>query len=345
MSEQDLCKKDWNAFVSARGGSFLQSLEWAKFQELCGRKTWAICDNRGNSSPPSGFRASLIKHNLPFGKNYIYVPRGPIFAGDILYLWKDFLDQAVNIGKQQKSTFLRLEPSFLKGQQKNQMSFLGSMGFINIGRALQPAKNLVVDLSLSEQELQTKMHPKTRYNIRIALKRGVIIRRSEAASRDSDKKIFSKLIFSTAKRQGIKGYAQGYYDKLIDYFCTDSGIKHLKQKAFGELYFAEYNNTALAAALVIYFGARAVYIHGGTVLDHRDVMAPYLLHWRILSSAKENGFLLYDLGGIDNIKWQGITRFKKGFGGYEEEYENAFDLPLARFGYVLYQNIRKILRS
>jgi len=55
--------------------------------------------------------------------------------------------------------------------------------------------------------------------------------------------------------------------------------------------------------------------------------------------------LLYDLGGIDNIKWQGITRFKKGFGGYEEEYENAFDLPLARFGYVLYQNIRKILRS
>jgi len=303
-----MSKEQWNQFIIKNGGSFLQSWQWGEFQESLGRKIWRIETNN--------LKGLVVKHNLPFKKNYLYCPRGPVGDNDLKY----FLEEIHKIAKQEKSIFFKIESE----------SNLKLSDFKLSQKQIQPNKTIILDLNKSKEELLNQMHQKTRYNIRLAQKKNVIIKEVDNNKLD----VFLKLSEETAKRDKFNLHSKEYYRKMV---------KALEREGLIKIFLAEYDNNVVAANLVCFFGKTAIYLHGASDYNYRNLMAPYLLQWETILKAKDNGFISYDFWGINEKKWPGVTRFKKGFNGEEISYPGAFDLIFNKIWYKTYNLVRKIL--
>jgi lipid II:glycine glycyltransferase (peptidoglycan interpeptide bridge formation enzyme) len=109
-----------------------------------------------------------------------------------------------------------------------------------------------------------------------------------------------------------------------------------------KIYFAEYEGKVLCANMMIFYGDTATYLHGGSSSADKNIMAPHLLQWEQIKLAKAKGYKYYDFWGIDEIKWPGVTRFKKGFGGFEVDYGGTWELAITKWKYTLYKLIKRI---
>ena len=317
-------KKQLNDFVSSgTHAQFLQSFEWGEFQKEVSGVIWLIGviedDGRLIAS------AKLVKKQLPMGKSYFYCGRGPIIrdmnrakviANELFNTIKDLaVDEGV--------MFLRFEPIY----EFNVLDFSFPI-FQTID--VQPSQTLILDLTKSEEEILQAMHQKTRYNIRLAEKKGVKIVEAGADRFEE----FWQLLTSTGDRDDFNLHGRGYYQAMLK-----------MDKSFVKLLFAEYQGKPLAGNLVIFFGDTATYIHGGSSNDNREVMAPYAMQWHTIKLAKQAGFKYYDFHGIDETKWPGVTRFKMGFGGQIVKYPGTFDLVYDEAWYNIYKMIRKVRRT
>lgn len=294
-------------------GAFLQSKEWAKFQESLGRKIFWVDG------------VLIIKMPLPLGLCYLYSPK----AAYSLRLTADSLIQKIKeIAKKEKAIFWRVEPSEAPPKE-----------FIKI-KDTQPKCTLITDISKPESELLATMHEKTRYNLRLSERKGVGISNFQSPISNKNFEEFYDLLQKTSARQKIKLHSKNYYKKLAE---------------FNEVFIAYHENVPVAAAMVNFYGDTATYLHGGSDEKYKNLMAPQLLHWEIIKIAKlrpvrgdisnasngARGIKFYDWWGIDEKKWPGITRFKKGFGGAEICAPGTYDLPLDKFWYWVYKIIRK----
>ena len=301
--------------------SFLQTQDWLDFQKYIGRKVWHFDDGK--------IKANIIQHDLPFGKNYLYIPHGPeISFGDIQSSLKNevdnFLKYLKDLGKENKSIFVKMEPL-----EDVVMEVVHRKGFQHSKKSIQPTKTVVVDLSLSEEALLSKMHHKTRYNIHLAEKKGLKLEEK------NNVKQFWKLLKKTAKNDNFSTHDYEYYEKLIEFFSAD---KELKTKIVFEM----SEGKALAGAILLTFGDAVYYLHGAMDRDYKNWMAPYLMHWEIIKWAKAQGYHYYDFWGIDAKRWPGVTRFKFGFGGREVEYPGSFDLPVSKTWYLIYRIAKRV---
>lgn len=204
---------------------------------------------------------------------------------------------------------------------------------VKMVKPVQPDNTLVLDLTKSEEELLAAMKHKTRYNIRLAERKGVKIRTSNDPK---DMEEFYKLIEITYQRSKIKAHTKNYYQKQFE---------TLNREGLAKLVIAEYKGKTLVANFMIFFGQTATYVHGASSNEYRNVMAPHLAQWVAVKAAKEHGFKIYDFWGIapdDDPKhsWAGVTRFKKGFGGREINYPGTFDLTINQGWYNIYKLIR-----
>ena len=300
-------REQWNQFVKQNKGSFLQSWQWSQFKESLGQKVWRL--------QAGGFSCLIVKFNLSLGKSYLYCPRGPVGQGDFNIL----LDKVKEIAEQENSIFFKIEP---------EKSLSLSSEFIKSPKQVQPSKTVILDISRSEDELLNQMHKKTRYNIRLAQKKGITTEQS------NDKKSLSsflKLLKETARRD--KFFL--HYQKMMDVLGED----------MVRLFLAKYKNKVVAANLICFFNKAAIYLHGASDYEHRQLMAPYLLQWQIIQKAKEMGFKYYDFWGIDQDKWPGVTRFKRGFSGEEVNYPGTYDLVYKGFWYLLYKIARRVRKG
>ena len=172
------------------------------------------------------------------------------------------------------------------------------------------------------------MHQKTRYNIRLAEKKGVEIVLGKA----KDLKIFWQILNQTGKRDNFNLHGKKHYEEMLKI----NGI---------ELFLAKYNNEIIAANIVSFFGDTVVYLHGASADKYRNVMAPYALQWHIIKLAQSRGFKYYDFYGIDEKKWPGVTRFKKGFDGDIVQHSGTYDFIFKSSCYKLYKLLRNIRRK
>jgi len=304
-------KIEWNQFVSQNNGSFLQSWQWGNFQESLFRKIWRI--------ETQGLKGLVVKYDLPLGKNYLYCPRGPIGQSSEL---QSFLKEVKKIAKQEKSIFLKIEP-------ERDLKLLDHK-FRKSSKQIQPSHTVALDLARPEQEILSAMHQKTRYSIRLAQRKGIKIKSGNHDQIDT----FLDLLVETAKRNKFHIHSKDYYRKIMDVLEPEGIVK---------LFLAKYQDRVIAANLVGFFGKTVTYLHGASNYKARQTTASYLLQWHIILQAKELGFKYYDLWGIDNKKWPGVTRFKKGFSSNEIIYPGAFDLVYRPGWYLLYNLARRIL--
>lgn len=301
--------------------SFLQTQDWLDFQKHIGRKTWRFDDGK--------IKANIIKHDLPFGKNYLYIPHGPEISFDeISGGLKNELSQFVvylkNLAREEKSIYIKIEPLDDKVPE-----VMHGFKFKKSSKEIQAHKTVVLDISKPEEELLIGMHNKTRYNIKIAEKHGITITPS------SDVDALWKLLQKTKERQKFSTHEKDYYKKLLNFFNKEGKLQ-------AGIYLAMFVDKPIAGALILNYGNTCFYLHGGSDHDHRQMMAPYALHWSLIKKAKERGFRFYDFGGGEAEKWPGITRFKLGWGGKQIEYPGSFDLPISKTWYLIYKIARKM---
>jgi len=287
-------------------GAFLQSDDWALFQEAVGVRVTSVANTR------------LFFVSLPFSLRYGYAPRAELSDATI--------DALIATAQKEHAIFLRVEPVVPLAVHQR---------FRKV-RDHQPSVTRVVDLSISEEALLAQMKQKTRYNIRLAAKHEVVV--SEATGELRVRR-FLKLLAKTHERQAFSAHAPAYYETLLD-VLKPTGETPDPKRCQARLMVARYNGKVRAANIVLTYGDTVTYLHGASSEKDRAVMAPYLLQWQSMRWAKKEGFRWYDFWGIapdsaKNHPLAGVTRFKEGFGGETLCYPGTFELPLRPFIYAL----------
>ena len=148
---------------------------------------------------------------------------------------------------------------------------------------------------------------------------------------DDDFEKFWEIMNETKDRDGFRLHAHEYYQKML---ALDSI----------ELIVAEFKGEIIAGNIVSYFGDMASYLHGSSSNKERNVMAPFAIQWFTIKRAKEKDCKYYDFNGIDENKWPGVTRFKRGFSGEEISYPGTYDLLINKQGYIVYKLMRSARR-
>ena len=324
--------------------------------------------------------ALILKNDLPFGRSYFYCPRGPVISQKSIKSKAhkvkslDFLFSEIKkIAKRERSLFLKIDPpmpltpALSRGEREHASPFKKGAGgiFKKSLSEVQPRDTLILDLTKSEEELLKDMKQKTRYNIRLAGKKELRITNYELRTDDKENfkekfENFWELVKETSRRDKFASHGRDYYWKMLENLDGEHtpsasqstplkrGINCLQAK----LYLAEYKNKIIAANIVLHFGDLAVYLHGASSSEYRNIMAPYLLQWRQIMDAKKMGCEKYDFWGVSSdaecprrgrsVSWGGITKFKKGFGGFEKNYIGAYDLIFNSIECTIYKSIKSI---
>lgn len=294
---------------------YLQSLVWQKISQANGEKTLTVEDE--------AFFCFLIKKKIKYFSNYYYCPRGPIFQGkENLNVWQKLLSLLVDEAKKNNSLFIKLDPGLINIELFKQAVKSLSLK-IKKTKSTQPQSTLYLNLNLSEPELLKQMKPKTRYNIRVALKHKL-----QVVEDQNDFEEFFKLLSATKDRDSFRLHPKSHYLNLVN-----NGIKIISVKE---------GKTILATGLFSFYKETVTYLHGASNYQYRSKMAPYLLHFEVIKKAKEMNFKYYDFYGIDEKKWPGVTRFKKGFGGQILNYPDSYNLIIKPINYSLYQILRNL---
>lgn len=283
--------KRWDELVTHP----LQSWEWGEFRE-----------KRQKISRVANFLIMWTKIKfMPWSFGYIPMGRIPNEAE---------IEKLKEEAKRQKAIGIRLEPNELKGDRTIDLPK---------GRHLFKPKTYWWNLAKSEEELLKAMHPKGRYNIKVAQKHNVSVRVS-VRQEDFDK--YLELMFEgTAKRQGIYSHSREYHQQMW---------VGLKDK-IAKLFVAEYQGKIVAADIIFCFKDKIYYAYGASALEHKEVMAPTLLLWEIARWAKSQGYKTFDLWGAEEGK--GFSRFKSQFGADLIEMAGTFDLPTNKVLYTLFR--------
>lgn len=287
-SAQELARHD--AWVSAHAhGSLWQSAAWRKYQAALGRQTYVYVIEQGDAILAA---ASIIVDTTVGGFSVWECPRGPLWSDERAL--QQLLDTLEIHAKQQRCLKLLLSPPV-------QLPALCPKLRVS-GRHVHPEATLLLDLTTSEDELLSQMHPKGRYNIRVAEKQGVNVVQS------SDIDTFYNLITSTSQRDGFKIHQKSHYTRFLE--SLDSAF----------LLIAMHAEKPIAGLLGVTWKTTGMYYYGASAYEHRALMAPYALQWAAMRHCKASGCTRYDLLGIDAPEavptaWKGITDFKRKFGG------------------------------
>ncbi len=322
-------RKRYDAFVLNHPlGSIHQTLEWGIFQSGSGRRdkfrVFAAEDEDGQIMAS----ALVIRQVMPFNKCWLYCPRGPL--GD--YSKKQNLTPLFNkikeLAHSENAVFLRFDPPLEESFHPRLKEFFKTINARPAHAHYQPESTLILDLKHAPEELLRRMKPKGRYNIKVAQKHGVKVRVSDGNKADME--AFYALLRRTAQRDRFSGHPQSYYKKMLEVLGP--------QKA--RLYLAEYDGKLLAGMIATYFAQTATYYFGASSDEHRNTMAPYLLHWQAINDARAAGYHYYDFFGIAPVDqpghpWAKVTDFKLKFGGERVDYMQAYEIVYRPLWYTL----------
>jgi len=308
----------------------LQSWAWGEARKKMGLKILRLGEFKKNQLINV---YTITFHKIPLISYSIgYLPRSVIPSKEIL----DFLFQ---YGKKNKIIFIKTEPYVEKSQILNSKLQTQNKKY-KIQKSphpLFPDWTQILDIEESEEELLKNMHPKTRYNIKLAQKKGVMVKEE---SNKTGFEIFSKLYFETCKRQGYFGHNLKYHQIVWE---------SLKNK-IAHILIAYYQNEPLAAYQVWVYKNIAYYTYGGSSSKHRNLMGANLLMWEAIKLAKNLGAKKFDMWGslppnyLPDHPWAGFTRFKQGYGGKFIQMIGSFDLIINKPLYLFY-NLAFILRK
>jgi len=295
---------DWNHFLTQHPNAhLLQTGEWGELKSAFRWRPVRVVN--GN------YGAQILFRKLPLGFTIGYIPKANIDQSLLLEI-----DSAC---KSHRAIFLKLEPD-----SWDSSFIIHHSSFIISKHNIQPPRTIIVDISGSEEEILARMKQKTRYNVRLAEKKGVTVRVWD------DIESFHKMMLVTGGRDGFGIHSLEYYKRAYEL---------LHPKGMCEILVAEYEGKPLAALFVARNGYCAYYLYGASTDEERNRMPTYLLQWEAMKWARAHGCEKYDLWGVPDEDeatleadfetrrdglW-GVYRFKRGFGGELKRATQAMD--------------------
>ncbi|MBI3442367.1 MAG: peptidoglycan bridge formation glycyltransferase FemA/FemB family protein [Candidatus Sungbacteria bacterium] len=310
-------KHTWEQFVlSQQNKNFLHSWNWGEFNRDMGNKIFRFGVSDENGDLAAVF---LVVKIVARRGSFLFVPQGPVthdFNSEILEAVAGHLKQLAGT---EKCGFIRVSP-IVTNHPDNALLFQEA-GFRKAPIHMHAELMWMLDIAQTEEKILKDMRKTTRYSIKKAEREGVKIIKSW---RPDDVAVFRGLYQGTARRHHFTAFSDEYLQKEFEAFRADDQLL---------IFLAEYRETIIAGAMIVFYGGSAFYHHGATSSAHPEIPASYLLQWEAIQEAKARGCALYNFWGIvdkekTNHPWAGLTLFKKGFGGFAQEYLPAQDLPL-----------------
>ncbi len=312
MSEKEV----WNKQVEHP----LQSWEWGEFRE----KTGVGVVREG------GMQITI--HPVP------HTPWKIGYAPKIKLLTEQQTNVLAKIAKEHNCIFIKTEPKIEQGDLRLTTYDLRKWGMVE-GRPLFTKYTFVLDVSKSETELLAQMKQKTRYNIKVAEKRGVTVVIDNSPSALSR---YWELTEETTKRQGFYAHSSNYHRKMWETIGNNQSPNSNNQLT-AHLLVAKYNGEIITTWILFKFKDTLYYPYGASTREHREVMANNLVMWEAIKLAKKWGCKYLDMWGAlspapdPNDPWYGFHTFKAGYGARHAEYVGTWDY-VARPGlYRLYR--------
>ena len=337
LEEKD--KQEYKSFLESHDRcNFQQALEWGEVKTSWKKEVILSEDENGK------IRGSLCVwiRKIPIFGNLMYSARGPvcdIYNEEII---ADLVEGANLLAKKYKAFVLRVEPDILKSDAEFR-KIISNKGFKikddskDFKDEIQPRFVFRLDLKgKAEDEIFAAFHQKTRYNIRLATKKGVTIKEGTK----DDLKDFHKIMVETGERDNFIIRSLGYFEKMYDELAP----KHMK------LLMAYHENEPIAGIIPIMYGKKTWYLYGASSNKHRNLMPNYLLQWTMIQEAIKNGCDMYDFRGVSGVVDEshpqyGLYRFKKGFNADFTEFIGEIYIPYKGFVYSMYKFAEKTFRS
>ena len=338
-------KNTWNLTLSSfPQPQLLQTWEWGEVKAQYGWKpyhrTWqhngeiaamALVLERTIQLP--GFSATLRMH---------YTPKGPLLRDwQDAALRKRVLDDLAAFARKRRAFLLKIDADVplgkgVPGREGVQEGMVGvdllqemkKGGWLYSNEQIQFKNTVLLDLTADEEEILARMKQKTRYNVRLAGRKGMTVR--EGSPDDFD--MLYQMYAETAVRDGFTIRGQDYYQCVWSTFYRGGMLTPL---------IAEVDGEAVSGLMLFHFDGIAWYLYGMSRPVHREKMPTYLLQWQAIKTAKARGCRRYDLWGApdeftENDPLWGVFRFKDGLGGEVMRHIGAWDLPLRPWLYWLY---------
>jgi lipid II:glycine glycyltransferase (peptidoglycan interpeptide bridge formation enzyme) len=353
--------QSWNELIASLPmPHLLQTWEWAQVKARFGWQpmpfVWSGQPSAGNGQVKAA--AMILKRSIPVGgfarkMSVLYLPKGPNLDWNDLPLRNRVLDDLQTFARRQGAIFVKLDPDVPLGtgvpgsedarEESGGQALRSELlrrGWLFSQDQIQFRNTVLVDLTVSEEEMLARMKQKTRYNIRLAQKKGVTVRPALAA----DFPMLYRMYAETSVRDGFLIRGEEYYQTVWRTFCPSFPITPSPSQPFSEPLIAEVDGQPVAAVSMFYFAGQAVYLFGMSRDAHREKMPNYLLQWEAMRRAKALGCSLYNLWGAPNDfnesdpLW-GVFRFKEGLGGYVLRTLGAWDYTPSPLLYRMYTEI------
>ncbi|MDR0889154.1 MAG: peptidoglycan bridge formation glycyltransferase FemA/FemB family protein [Oscillospiraceae bacterium] len=319
---------EYESFVQGHPkGNFAQSALWAKQKPAW---SWRAIARRGENGAITGTIAFLIRKMPIVRKNMLYACRGPVCDLDDRETFLELLSASKALAKELGAYVIKIDPD-VPAENTAFRALLEESGFRSKSdgknfEAIQP--KFVFRLPIAgrtQEEMLAFFQQKTRYNIRLAVKKGVEVRICGKEMIPD----FARLMLETGVRDGFGTRPPAYFSSMLE---------NLGDHA--RLYMAFHEETPIAGTLAIHYGDKVWYLYGASSNEHRNLMPNYLLQWNMIQWAIETGSRVYDFRGVsgdlseDNPLY-GLYKFKRGFNGDFTEFVGEYDLVLKKFAYQL----------
>ena len=321
---------EWDEFLKKfPDAHLLQTSQWGKLKSQHGWTPFYLANEKAG--------AQVLFRDLILGLKIAYIPKGPLGQD-----WQDLIPEVLALCKEQQAIVLYVEPDCWQDEVEGIANELD--GFTLSDLSIQPRRTITISLEGSEDEWLARMKQKTRYNIRLAAKKDVIVKKSD------DVDAFNMLMRETGSRDEFGIHQPDYYRMVYELFHPLDAC---------EMFIAYYEEQPLAAIMALKWGKRAWYFYGASNNKERNRMPTYPVQWEAMQWAAQAGCLEYDLWGVPDEDepileeqfssrsdglW-GVYRFKRGFGGELKRTAGIYAKILRPGFFSLYQLADKIRKS
>ncbi len=337
--EDEKSKQEYKKFLENHERcNFQQSLEWARVKDSWKNEVILAEDEQGNII---GSLSVLIR-KIPIFGNLMYSSRGPVCDIHDEKVLEQLTEGAKQLAKKYHAFVLKIEPD-IKSDDQEFRKIVTKLGYRikddakDFSEEIQPRYVFRLDIKgKTEDEIFAGFHQKTRYNIRLAIKKGVTVKEGTK----EDLKDFHKIMVETGARDGFIIRPLEYFEKMYDALAPE----HMK------VLMAYYEGKPISGVIPIMYGNKTWYLYGASSNEYRNVMPNYLLQWEMIKLAIARKNDIYDLRGVSGVVDEshpqyGLYRFKKGFGAEFTEFLGEIYIPFKPVWYKLYKVAEKTFRK
>ncbi len=340
----------WNSQIARLPGAhILQTWEWGQLKEAYG---WQMLPQVWQDPAAPGeikAAAMVLQRTIALGGlaahlRVLYVPRGPVLDWSDQFWRERVLDDLQRLARKRGAIFIKMDPDLViasgipgdPGAQDHPIgqavvTELSRRGWLFSSEQIQFKNTVLLNLASSEDELLGRMKQKTRYNLRLAERKGVKIRLGTQADFSNLYRMYAE----TSVRDGFVIRPEAYYQQVWQTFM---------QQGLADALIAEVEGEPIAGLFLFHFAGKAWYLYGMSRQAHRETMPNYLLQWAAICRGKELGCTTYDLWGApdefaETDSMWGVFRFKEGLGGEVARTLGAWDFPARGWLYPLYTRL------